>query len=66
MVLPPYSPELNPVENIWEYLRKNKLANRLYETYEAIVDACCTAWSDLMAAPARITSIADRDWAKMS
>jgi len=32
MVLPPYSPELNPVENIWEYLRKNKLANRLYDT----------------------------------
>jgi len=66
VLLPPYSPELNPVENIWEYLRKNKLANRLYETYEAILDACCTAWSELIAAPARITSIANRDWAKMS
>jgi hypothetical protein len=65
-VLPPYSPELNPVENVWEYLRKNKLANRLYETYEDIVDACCTAWSDLMATPGRITSIAERDWANVS
>lgn len=66
VVLPPYSPELNPVENVWEYLRKNKLANRLYETYEDIVGACCTAWSDLMAAPGRIASIAQREWANMS
>ncbi len=64
--LPPYSPELNPVENIWEYLRKNKLANRLYETYEEIVDACCDAWNDLVAAPTRITSIANREWANVS
>jgi transposase len=34
IALPPYSPELNPVENVWEYLRKNKLAKRLYEAYE--------------------------------
>ena len=40
IILPPYSPELNPAENVWEYLRKNKLANRLYETYEDIVEAC--------------------------
>jgi hypothetical protein len=39
--LPPYSPELNPVENVWEFLRHNDLSNRIYATYEAIVDACC-------------------------
>ena len=39
-----HSPELNPVENVWEYLRKNNLALRVYETYDAIVDACCNAW----------------------
>jgi transposase len=33
--LPPYSPELNPVENIWQYLRQNYLANRVFETCEA-------------------------------
>ena len=43
--LPPYSPELNPVENIWEFLRQNELSNRVFETYEAIVDACCVAWN---------------------
>jgi len=66
IILPPYSPELNPAENVWEYLRKNKLANRLYETYEDIVGACCDAWNSLMAMPDRVASIAARSWAKAS
>ena len=66
IILPPYSPELNSAENLWEYLRKNKLANRLYETYDDIVDACCDAWNSLMATPDRIASIAARSWAKAS
>lgn len=66
LVLPPYAPELNPVENIWQYLRQNQLAIRLYESYEAIVEACCKAWNDFVATPDRITSIATRAWAKMS
>lgn len=64
--LPPYSPELNPAENIWEYLRKNKLSNRLYQSYEDIVEACCEAWNWLMAMPEEIASIAARSWAKAS
>ena len=66
LCLPPYSPELNPVENVWEYLRKNNLALRVYDTYDAIVDACCNAWSDLIAAPARVASITRRRWAVVS
>jgi transposase len=62
--LPPYSPELNPVENVWQYLRQNFLSNRVFENYEAIVDACCEAWNALMALPKRIRSITQRDWAK--
>jgi hypothetical protein len=62
--LPSYSPELNPQENIWQYLRQNYLANRVFETYEAIADACCHAWNSLAAQPERITSIATRAWAK--
>lgn len=62
--LPPYSPELNPVENIWQFLRQNHLANRVLETYADIVDACCEAWTALTSAPATITSIATRQWAK--
>jgi len=63
LLLPPYSPELNPQENIWQYLRQNYLANRVFETYDAIVDACCDAWNKLIAEPERITSIATREWA---
>jgi transposase len=63
LVLPPYSPELNPQENIWQFLRQNYLANRVFATYEAIVDACCDAWNSLLAQPERITSIATRSWA---
>ena len=62
--LPPYSPELNPVENIWQYLRQNYLANRVFDTYAAIVDACCAAWNALVAQPETITSIASRAWAQ--
>ena len=63
LLLPSYSPQLNPQENVWQYLRQNYLSNRVIDTYEAIVDACCDAWNALMAQPARITSIATRDWA---
>lgn len=63
LLLPRYSPELNPQENIWQYLRQNYLANRVFETYEAIVDACCDAWNKLTTQPGRIQSIATREWA---
>jgi len=66
IALPPYSPELNRVENVWEYLRKNKPANRLYETYEDIVDACCDAWNALMAAPDTVATLTRKEWAKVS
>ena len=39
--LPPYSPELNPMEQVWQQLRQRWLANRCYANYEAIVDATC-------------------------
>lgn len=63
--LPPYSPELNPVENVWAYLRSNKLSNRVFDDYDAIVQACCEAWNSLIAAPERITSIATRTWTEV-
>ena len=63
--LPPYSPELNPAENIWQFLRQNYLSNRVYETYNDIVDACCDAWNRLCAIPNQIQSIATRSWAQV-
>ena len=64
--LPPYAPELNPVENVWQFLRQNKLAHRLYDTYGAIVDACCEAWNSFVNAPDTIRSITSRTWARVS
>jgi len=63
LFLPPYSPELNPVENIWQYLRQTYLSNRVFKNWEAIVDACCDAWNRLIAETGRIKSIATRSWA---
>ncbi|MCP3968909.1 MAG: hypothetical protein GY717_01040 [Rhodobacteraceae bacterium] len=62
LFLPPYSPELNPTENIWQYLRQTYLSNRVFETWDAIVDACCYAWNRLTAETGRIKSIATRNW----
>jgi len=39
LALPPYSPELNPMENIWDYLRGNKLSMRIWDSYDVIVEA---------------------------
>ena len=64
--LPPYSPELNPVENVWAFLRGNKLSNRVFDTYETIVDACCDAWNWLIRQPERITAIGHREWASVN
>ena len=63
ILLPSRSPELNPVENIWQYLRQNWLSNRVFEDYEAVLDAACDAWNKLIAEPWAITSIGMRDWA---
>jgi hypothetical protein len=64
--LPPYAPELNPVENVWRYLRANKLCNLVWDNYDAIVEACRAAWEFLINDPDRIRSIGTRDWATVS
>lgn len=61
--LPSRAPELNPVENIWQYLRANWLSNRVFETYDTIIEAACDAWQKLIAEPETITSIGMRQWA---
>jgi DDE superfamily endonuclease len=60
---PPYSPELNPVERVWEYLRDRWLSHRvLAGGYEAVVDAACAAWNALLAEPGRLRSLTNFPW----
>jgi transposase len=61
MPLPAKSPELNPVENIWQFIRDNWLSNRIFMSYRDILDHCCYAWNRLIDQPWHITSIGLRD-----
>jgi transposase len=63
VLLPARSPELNSAENVWQYLRQNWLSNRVFEDFNAILDAGCDAWNRLIAMPDTIRSIGWRDWA---
>jgi transposase len=62
VALPPYSPELNPVERLWLYLKERFLSHRLHTDYNAIVDAACQAWANLIAEAGRITSLCSYPW----
>ena len=61
--LPSRAPELNPVENVWQYLRASWLSNCVFENYDAIIDAACEARRNLIAIPDIIASIGLREWA---
>ena len=61
--LPPYSPELNPVERVWEHLRGRWLSHRLLAGgYAAVLDAVCAAWNALRAETGRIRSLTSFPW----
>jgi len=61
--LPPKCPELNAMENVWQFMRDNWLSNRVFHAYDDIVDHCCNAWNKLVDQPWRIMSIGLREWA---
>lgn len=62
MKLPPYAPELNPMENVWDYLRGNKLSRSVWDNDDAILAACVHAWNFIANDPDRIASIGTRSW----
>ena len=64
--LPAKCPELNPVETVWQFMRDNWLSNRVFPSYDAIVDHCCRAWNCLADQPWRVMSLGLRDWAMSS
>jgi transposase len=60
--LPPYSPELNPVERVWLYLKQRFLSLRLLNDYQAIVAAASKAWNRLRRQTGRIASLTSYPW----
>jgi transposase len=63
VALPAKCPELNPQENIWQYMRGNWLSNRVFHDANDLTDHCCAAWNTLEAQPWLIMSIGLREWA---
>ena len=63
LLLPPRSPELNPVENIWQFMRDNWLSNHVFNSYDEIVAISSDAWNKLIEQPWTIRSIGQRKWA---
>ena len=63
MPMPPKSPELNPTENIWQFMRENWLSNRIFQSYADILDHCCYVWNRLVDQPWTIMSIGLPEWA---
>ena len=61
--LPPKCPELNPQENVWQFIRDDWLSNRVFDGIDALIDHCCDAWNKLEAQPWTIMSIGLCNWA---
>ena len=60
--IPPYSPELNPIEQVWQWLRQNELANRCFKGYDDIVNSCSDAWNNFVACRERVKKLCSREW----
>ena len=55
--LPPYSPELNPIENLWHYLRSHYWSNREYADWDALSQAACHAWQNTCLEPKIVQTV---------
>jgi transposase len=62
MYLPPYSPELNPQEQVWRQMRELYLANRCYKDYDDIVNSACEAWNKVTENKDSIIKLTTREW----
>jgi len=60
--LPPYSPELNPIEQVWSWLRQRCLANQSFRDYDDIVDKVCAAWNQFLQCTQRVKKMCSRQW----
>jgi transposase len=64
--LPPYSPELNPIEQVWSWLRQRCLSNRIFEGYQHIVECLTEAWNTFRSDKETVKRLCSRKWAKLT
>ena len=64
--LPPYSPELNPIEQVWSWMRQHHLANRTFKGYDDIVYSVCKAWNSFLSSNERVRNMCTRDWINLT
>lgn len=63
--LPPYSPELNPIEQVWQWLRQHCLSNRVFKGYDEIVEQVSRAWNIFISNTDQVKSLCSREWATL-
>ena len=63
--LPPYSPELNSIEQLWQQLKQRWLANRCFKDYKDIIMAAAAAWKSFTDISGSIKSLCSRSWATL-
>jgi transposase len=63
--LPPYSPELNPMEQVWKWIKDHFLSNRIFENYEDIEESSCNAWNGFVSQPDLFQTICNPSWAQL-
>jgi transposase len=61
--LPPYSPELNPMEQVWQKIKGDNLTNRAFKDYDDIVKSCVKAWNSFCDEEGNIKQLCSRAWA---
>ncbi|MBO1519015.1 IS630 family transposase, partial [Oceanisphaera pacifica] len=64
--LPPYSPELNAIEQVWSWMRQHCLANRVFKNYEDIMSSVCEAWNTFIESAERVTQMCSREWINLT
>jgi hypothetical protein len=62
--LPPYSPELNPVEHIWDHLRENYFGNKNFDSLDGVEDTLCAGLCDLGKDHKLVSSLTYFEWLK--
>ena len=62
LFLPPYSPELNPAEHVWEHIRENFFGNQVFHSLDDVEDRLCEAFCTLADAPETVQSLTSFDW----